>query len=294
LLIGRDMSLFARGAILLNYDIIHNMGLGSPCATQAVSGGACGHAGFGVLFPGFHSGLVYNTPSLGGLRLAVGAYDPIQLGVAAYRRTPYPRAEGELTFEAPKRVFTAFVGGLWQQVSGNTGLGPVDPVTMQPTTTEQTFTAYGISGGIGLNVGPLQLGGSAFTGKGLGFYVPLEDNPTNFRFGTGGLRSQEGIWGGVALVFGGTRIAGGAGLNRSKRDPEDPPETTTGATPLYQQLGFSAGLYQTVYKRVTIALEYFGAQWTWLNRAQMIGTDLFVVTPRQTVNFVNLGATLVW
>ena len=76
--------------------------------------------------------------------------------------------------------------------------------------------------------------------------------------------------------------------------PDDPPETTLGATPMYQQLGFSAGIYQTVYSRVTFALEFFRAQWTWLKRAQMIGTDLYVTTPRQTVNFVNVGATLVW
>jgi hypothetical protein len=141
----------------------------------------------------------------------------------------------------------------------------------------------------------VQLGASGFTGKGLGFYVPLEDNPTNFRFGTGGPRSQEGYWGAAALVFGGTRLAGGAGLNRTKPDPDDPPETTTGSTPLRQQLGFSAGVYQSVYNNmVTFALEYFGAQWTWFDRAEMIGPDLFAVTPHQTVNFVNLGATLVW
>jgi hypothetical protein len=294
LLVGRAMSLFARGGILLDYEIEHAFGLGSPCSTKEVHGGACGHAGFGLLFPGFHSGLVYNTPMLGGLQLSAGLYDPTQLAEVGYRRTPYPRVEGELTFRTPNRLFTAFVGGMWQQVQGNTGMGPVDPVTGQPTVTEQTFNASGINYGLGINIGPLQVGASGFNGKGLGFYVPLEDNPTNFRFGSGGLRSQEGYWGAVALVFGGTRVAAGAGFNRTKRDPDDPPEMTTGATPLERQLGVSAGVYQTVFKVVTFAAEYFGAQWTWFNRAQMVGTDLYVVTPRQTVNFFNVGATLLW
>lgn len=294
LLVGRAMSLFTRGGIMLDYDIEHAFGLGSPCSTKEVHGGSCGHAGFGLLFPGFHSGLVYNTPVVSGLQLSAGIYDPIQLAEVGYRRTPYPRVEGELTYKTSNGMFTAFVGGMWQQVSGNTGMGPVDPVTGQAMTTEQTFTAKGVNYGVGLNIGPVQLGASGFNGQGLGFYVPLEDNPTNFRFGTGGLRSQEGYWGAAALVLGGTRLAAGAGLNRTKRDRDDPPETATGSTPLKQQLGISAGVYQTFYKTVTVALEYFQAQWTWFDRAEMIGADLFVVTPRQTVNFVNLGATLVW
>lgn len=294
LLIGRTMSLFTRGGIMLDYDIEHAFGLGSPCSTKEVHGGSCGHAGFGLLFPGFHSGLVYSTPVLGGLQLSAGIYDPSQLAEKGYRRTPYPRAESELTFKTSNGMFTAFVGGMWQQVSGNTGVGPVDPMTGQSSPAEQTFTAAGVNYGVGLNIGPVQLGASGFNGQGLGFYVPLEDNPNNFRSGTGGLRSQEGYWGAAALVFGGTRLAAGAGLNRSKRDRDDPPPTGTGSTPLKQQLGVSAGIYQTIHKTVTFALEYFGAQWTWFDRAEMIGPDLFVVTPRQTVSFVNLGATLIW
>jgi hypothetical protein len=293
LLVGRTMSLFARGGIMLDYEIEHGLGLGSPCATKEVKGGACGHAGFGLLFPGFHSGLVYSTPVLAGLQLSAGIYDPSQLAEKAYRRTPYPRAESEVTFKTSNGMFTAFVGGMWQQVSGNTGMaGPPDP-TGAPTASEQTFTAAGVNYGVGLNIGPVQLGASGFNGKGLGFYVPLEDNPADFTSG-GGIRSQDGYWGAAALVLGGTRIAAGAGVNRTKRDAADPPPTGTGSTPLKQQLGVSAGIYQTVHKTVTFALEYFGAQWTWFDRADMIGADLFVVTPRQSVTFVNLGATLIW
>jgi len=68
------VALFA-GAILLDYDIEHAMGLGFPCTISLrtnISGGACGHSGFGVLFPGFHAGLVYNTPSSPAWQLSVG------------------------------------------------------------------------------------------------------------------------------------------------------------------------------------------------------------------------------
>jgi hypothetical protein len=53
LLVGRSLALFARGGILLDYEVEHGMGLGFPCATKEVHGGACGHAGLVCYFPGF-------------------------------------------------------------------------------------------------------------------------------------------------------------------------------------------------------------------------------------------------
>jgi hypothetical protein len=130
LLVGRSLALFARGGILLDYDVQHGTGLGYPCGTKEVHGGSCGHAGFGLLFPGFHSGFVYNTPNIGGLQLSVGLYDPVQYTSADYRRTPYPRPEAEITYSSPKKYVTAFVGGLWQRLSAtltNPNMGPGQP-----------------------------------------------------------------------------------------------------------------------------------------------------------------------
>ena len=62
-----------------------------------------------------------------------------------------------------------------------------------------------------------------------------------------------------------------------------------------QQLGFSGGIYQTVFNSVTFALEYFGAQFTWFDRTETLADgSTAVVRPRQFVNFVNAGATFVW
>src|SRR5436190_5955470 len=107
-LAGRAMGLFSRGAILGDYELEHAYGMGHPCSTKVTSVGACGHAGFGILFPGFHAGLVYNTPVLAGLQLSAGLFDPAALNEGAYRRTPLPRAEAEATFNL--RHFRAFGG----------------------------------------------------------------------------------------------------------------------------------------------------------------------------------------
>jgi hypothetical protein len=61
-LAGRAMSLFSRGAILLDYDLEHNYGLGHPCATK-ISRGSVRSSGFGLLFPGF-TRASWRTPEL--------------------------------------------------------------------------------------------------------------------------------------------------------------------------------------------------------------------------------------
>lgn len=285
-LAGRAMSLFSRGAIMLDYDIEHNYGLGHPCATKVVAGGACGHSGFGILFPGFHAGLVYNTPEVGGLQLSAGLFDPVALAEGAYRRTPLPRAEAELTFQVPDH-FRMFAGTLWQRVSRNN-----QPMTPGGASTEQTVDAAGISYGLWASGGPLAVGGSGYYGKGLGLYTPLEDNPINIT-ASGALRHQNGYYGAASLTFGATKFAGGVGISRLEHASDDPPNTGGSVTPK-QQFGISTGVYQGLYKTVTLALEYFRAQTTWQDHGQMVTGGTNIIRPVQTVNFVNVGATLSW
>jgi hypothetical protein len=285
---GRAMSLFSRGNILLDYDLEHNYGLGHPCTLKVVSGGACGHSGFGVLFPGFHSGLVYATPRVGGFQLSAGLFDPTQLAEGAYRRTPLPRAEAEAALSPSKHV-RAFASFLWQPLSRNT-------TDANNVTTSQDVTAAGVAYGVMLAGGPLAVGLSGYYGQGLGLSTPLEDNPINI-LSTGNLRKQDGYYGGASLTFNDTRIAGGAGISRLSHDASDPPSTGNVITPK-QQVGFSAGLYQGAFnKTVFFAVEYFRAITTWYDRGQPDPTDptlTDIIRPRQAVNFFNLGTTVVW
>jgi hypothetical protein len=296
LLGGRAMSLFSRGNILLDYELEHNYGLGHPCAVKVVSGGACGHSGFGILFPGFHSGLVYSTPAVGGFQISAGIFDPAQLAEGAYRRTPLPRVEAEATL-APTRHFRAFASVLWQTLSRNN----METDAMgNTTTTTQDVNAVGAAYGVLLAGGPLAVGASGYYGQGLGLFTPLEDNPINIA-ASGALRKQAGYYGGASLTFGDTRLGGGAGISRLHADPSDPNPALPGMgnviTPK-QQVGFSAGLYQGAWnKTVFFAFEYFRSITTWFDRGDpdpVDPTSTDIVRPRQAVNFFNVGATVVW
>jgi Gram-negative porin len=278
-LAGRNLSLFGRGAIQLDYDVVHAYGLGSPCAIQVAQGGACGFAGYGILFPAYNAGVVYNTPLAGGFQLSVGAFDPSAVSTASYQRTPYPRFEGEASFEVPK-YFKATASGQWQKIGQNNGPLIVD--------------AAGGSFSAEVTLGPVQLGGAGFAGQGLGIYQAMEDSPI-FSDSLGIIRHQQGFLGVASLTFGGTKVGGGVGQTQLKKTPGEgtgPINSQVTEFPA-KQLGISLGVYQHIADTFVLALEYFRSDITWqdqVNTMTMVG----VVTPSQHVNFVNAGITTIF
>jgi hypothetical protein len=276
LLAGRNLALFERGAIQMDYDIQHGYGLGHPCAVRTARGGACGYAGHGLLFPGYNAGIVYNTPVLAGFQLSAGAYDPAVIPDRQYERTPYPRLEGELTFTA-KGVINLFADGLWQRIGNN-----ADPLL--------NTDASGVAFGGRLTVGPLSAGGAYYRGQGLGLYVPMENSPL-FSDEHGILRQTRGYVGMASLTFGQTKIAGGAGVSRLLTTMTESEPFATLTIPK-QQTGISAGVYQAFYQTLTLALEYFRGTYRWYDSTDP--TSGAVRENRQTVNFINAGVTLLF
>jgi predicted porin len=276
-LAGRNLALFSRGGILLDYEIEHGYGLGHPCAIRTVMGAACGHAGHGVLFPSYNAGIVYNTPELAGLQLSVGAYDPAANSERTYERTPYPRIEAEATYHFRKYVH-AFVGALWQRFGSNT-----DPT--------QNPDATGVNYGAGVNAGPVQLGFTGYFGLGLGLYEPLENSPL-FSDDSGVLRKSHGYLGLAALNLGNTKLAGGFGTEVLEKTLNEPAGPFPAQTVPKSQTGLSAGLYQTIKGSLVLALEYFRGTYQWYPVADANGGP--PIDNQQIVNFVNVGATVVF
>ena len=81
--------------------------------------------------------------------------------------------------------------------------------------TRQVADANGVSAGAQLAVGPLQLGGTYYRGSGLTLIVPIFNTPI-FADQNNILRHGQGFAGMASLTFGGTKIAGGAGVSQLK------------------------------------------------------------------------------
>ena len=290
---GRNLGLFGRGGILTDAEIVHADGLGSPCSTRQILGGACGFAGHGVLFPGFNAGVLYSTPKLAGIQLTVGAYDPSVNSEKGYEVTPYPRAEAQLSFNWNNQL-KVFAEGMWQRLINTAPLKDAAMMTVIDTNGKpknQVADATGVAAGAMFSGGPVQVGGAFYTGTGVTLIVPIFNSPI-FADNVGVLRKGQGFVGMASLKFGGTKIAGGAGVSQLKLTPNDLTQTPfSGLVPPKQQLGISIGVYQRLFEQLTWAVEYFRGQYTWYEYKDAAGA---VALPKQSINFVNTGLTLVF
>jgi hypothetical protein len=289
---GRALGLFGRGGILMDADIVHANGMGSPCSTRSILGGACGFAGHGVLFPAFNAGFLYSTPLLAGLQATIGFYDPSVNSERAYEITPYPRLEGQIFYNL-HNVLRVFGEAMWQRLINT---NPITDAMGNPVLSgngnqmRQVADASGVSAGASLSLGFFQIGGSFYQGKGLTLIVPIFNTPI-FSDQNNILRPGQGFAGMASLTFGSTKIAGGAGVSQLKLTSAER-EPYSQIVPPKQQLGISIGLYQTFFKQLTWAVEYFRGQYTWYQYQQNAADP--VVSPKQNINFINTGLTLVF
>ncbi len=289
---GRNLGLFGRGGVFMDYEIVHANGLGSPCSTRQILGGACGFAGHGILFPGFNAGALYSTPKFAGIQAAVGLFDPTVNSEKGYEITPYPRLEAQLSFNYHDQ-FKVFGEGMWQRLINTSPLkdAAMNVVMEGGKPKDQVADATGVAAGAMFSGGPIQVGGAFYAGTGLTLIVPIFNTPI-LADGLGVLRKGQGFVGMASVKFGGTKIAGGGGISQLKLTPTDQQSLPfSQIVPPKQQIGISIGLYQTMFKQLTWALEYFRGQYTWYDYRNAAGV---VAAPKQNVNFINTGLTLVF
>jgi hypothetical protein len=294
---GSDLAIFGRGGILTDARIAHEYGVGYPCAVEVTSGGACGMAGFGAVFPGYEPGFVYTTPSLVGIQVALGVYDPVTIALGQLNRAPLPRFEGELSYSFRDAV-RVFASGFWQTLEGTV----TETVGGMSIRSGRHADAWGGQGGAMLTLGPVMVGGAAFTGRGFSPITYAADNGTAVHT-SGLLRKSRGGFGLAALTFDALhlKVAGGAGIffvDKTENDPDPISAVGLGQNPqlLKQNLGATIGLYQTTGP-IHFALEYFRAEHTLYEYGQAHADNPNLVDikrPQQAVNFVNAGLTVGW
>lgn len=290
---GRSGSLFSRGATEITYLYGFNYGLGVPAGVDNVGPGV-GHIGFGVLAANFAPGVVYTTPSLAGLRLAVGIFDPNSLA-GQWDRTELARPEAELTYDFKGDGFLLhlFGNGAYQKV--------------YQSLSKEDETVYGAGYGARVEVGPVHLGVAGHYGRGLGLSFalqPAEQITAGGASQNNELRTFDGYYAQLQLALGKFDLNGGAGITRvyllrsdkldlidddglaetpSADDDMMPGLDPQGFNNYKHQLGFSAGAVYHAMDYLHLSVDYFRAQMEWV-----LGGS------KQVLNFVNLGATADW
>lgn len=288
LLVGRMGTLFSRGAAEIDFLYGHGYGVGFPTAVDS-SGTSAGHVGTGVLGPGFAAGMVYMTPSLAGLQLNAGIFDPVVI-VGAWERTEWPRPEAELTFDqkfGENAKLHVFVNGAYQKVYRG---GEPDS-----TNTE----AYGAGYGARVEVGPVHLGVAGHYGQGLGLYYALESSEASYDASPAHrLRKSDGYYG--QLQFALPKVDLNAGVGISRVIPLSAETRTINNMPVFipadgyvdmngqrqslikYQLGMSAAVVYHFSESLHFDFDYFRASFAW-----QLGE-------KQVVNFFNSGLTATW
>jgi hypothetical protein len=304
---GRDMSLFPRSNLYMNYELGHAYGIGFPCSYERMFGGACGHVGFGTLWPDFRAQIGYSTPKIGDiLQISAAVFDPRTVPTYNWDQTPLPRVEGEAVADYSWQTgwgVKAWGNGFWQTVG--TSVDILDPATMVTSREDFSQDAYGVGGGLLARLGPFKAGFAAHTGKGMDGFSTFTFNPiaigqsntlpnrSERRF-----RKTSGFLAEASVTLGDTWFMGGFGKALLDRDATDPPIDTLEAAPLIRsQTGISAGVFHRI-DQVVIGVDYFNARYAFDARftdPDMSGPlEPTYVDSEQTVHIVNTGVTLEW
>jgi len=307
---GRSGSLYSRGATEITFLYGFNYTLGVPADVENVGPGV-GHIGYGVLANNFAPGFVYTTPSLAGIRLAAGVFDPNSLP-GIYDRTKLVRPEFELTYdlELPSFLLHLFGNGTAQQVYVQNG--------------KHSETIWGFGYGARVEVGPAHLGLAGHYGTGLGLDFAIQPSTVTAAGAPEQnleLRTFDGYYAQFQLALGKVDINLGAGITRvylldsdkvdvidddgdnatsSTNDIDDDADPATpvdnddadpavvdsdpiGYNNYKSQMGLSVGVVFHATDNLHLGLDVFRAQHDW-----------YMEDLKQTLWFVNVGPTVQW
>jgi hypothetical protein len=297
----------------MNYELGHGYGLGFPCAYSLMFGGACGHVGFGTLWPDFHAQISYSTPWFGDVvQVSAGIFDPRSIETKNWFLTPWPRFEGEAVAKYNWKEgwgLKAWANGAFQTVG--IGYEPRDPITNEVIgDREERFqNAYGYGGGIQAYLGPFKAGVAGYGGRGMDAFEFLSFNPiivgraSSLPDGMGGvipvlsqeveLRTSKGFLAHAMFSLGPAWVMAGFGQALLDRIPLDGPLEAPMTAMLRTQTGISAGVFYRIANAV-IGLDYFNAHYGFdpLNTGSL-EAPVFVDI-EQRIHVVNSGLTVEW
>ncbi len=274
---GRFLGTFARGLTEIDVMYAHGYGAGFPNISRGfgqpaqgdltLPGPMGGMNGFGMVGATYEGGGEYTTPSLGGVKLALGLYDGSSYLSAGWGATRTPRPEAELTYDLDTSGFKLhlFGSGGFQKVYQASGI--------------ESSSVWGAAYGARIEVGPVRVGGGGFTGKGVGINNAFDDNPSETSTSTmrsvtdpaTGMvtmastyefRPTSGFMGILQLVLGPVDIGGGIGLTTISQLAADKTAAATLST-LKSQTGITAEATYHVNESLHLGLDFFNGAYKW-------------------------------
>lgn len=264
---GRALDLFSRGATQNDFLYGHGYSLGFPGTIDSQPvGPANGMIGFGVLASFFTAGIMYTTPSLAGLALSVGVYDPTTLP-GFYESTRDARPEAELTYDLT-------TGPVKLHLFGNGGYQ-----TFYKPASNTSVTGYGAGYGGRLEVGPVHLGLAGHYGKGLGLQYAFQPGDISVSPNLE-LRWFDGYSVFAQYVAGQFDFNAGWGFSRTFELNSDKVQGANISLP--QQWAASAAVVYHATDYLHFDVDYLHALATW------------TLGERQTMDFINTGVVVTW
>jgi hypothetical protein len=273
-LAGKALTLFNRGATEANFLYLHGYGLGYPGSIDT-QGPAAGMIGYGILASTFSAGIVYATPSLAGIQLSAGIYDPANLIGSKYDSTGPVRPEFELTVDEPLGKMGKvhlYLNGTSQKLYQN----------QKPDSLSETAQGYGV--GARIELGPVHLAGGLHRGIGLGLTFALEPSDSTYN-DLSQLRDSQGYYGMGQLALGKVDINAGFGQTKIVPLERDLLATATGFP------AFSIIKTQTGYAGAVV---FHAADWLHFDIDVMHAAYKWTLGDQQQVTFYNAGTTLTW
>jgi hypothetical protein len=267
---GRFGSLFSRGITETDFLYGHGYGVGFWGGGGTFRPGpTAGLIGFGVLANSFSPGMMYTTPSLGGLKIALGIFDPVNLP-GSWESTRSARPETEITYDLGKAdsffKLHLYVNGAYQKVYAG----------------EKDETVRGVGGGFRAEIGHLHLGAGGHSGKGLGLYYALEGSEADTPGAGLPFRTADGGSFFAQYVLGQFDLNAAIGQSRIHLLPLDSDPANAMNHPIRTQTGIAAGVVYHVNESLHLDLDYLNAAFKWYGGY------------KETVNYINTGVTLTW
>lgn len=176
---GRKLSLYNRGGMRMNWNLMHQHGVGHPCNVDGSGTATCGHTGTGSMFPNRNAQLGYATPEVAGLQLSVALFDPAMIN-DQWNRAPLPRLEAEATFRKDmggpndyKDEVNAWANGLTQTVGRTQEVSPQPTIGHPGIAADAERNVWGVGGGAWGRLSGFGLGATGWYGAGLGTATPF-------------------------------------------------------------------------------------------------------------------------